>query len=134
MFKILTLNNISKSGLVRFPFEKYEVSSEIKNPDIILLRSADMHGMNLPETVKGVSRAGAGINNIPVGKLTKMGIPVFNTPGANANAVKELVIASMIISYRNICHAMDFARTLEGDDKKIMEAVESGTSRSISTR
>jgi len=126
MRKILTLNNISPAGLERFPRDSYEVASEIRHPDAILLRSAHMHGMDLPPSVKAIGRAGAGVNNIPVERMSLAGIPVFNTPGANANAVKELVIAGMLIAARNLCQAWDFARSLQGDDVAIHAAVESG--------
>lgn len=126
MHKILTLNNISVSGLERLPRDTYEVASEITNPDAILLRSFDMHTMEIPKTLKAVGRAGAGTNNIPVAKLSKQGIAVFNTPGANANAVKELVLAGMLIGCRNICAAWDFSRNLTGDDESIHKQVEAG--------
>jgi D-3-phosphoglycerate dehydrogenase len=126
MQKILTLNNISPAGLDHFPRDAYEVASEIQHPDAILLRSYNMHDMQLPPSVKAIGRAGAGVNNIPVAEMSKAGIPVFNAPGANANAVKELVIAGMLIASRNICQAWDFARSLEGDDEAIHKAVESG--------
>lgn len=126
MYKILTLNNISIVGLERFPRESYEIASEIQHPDAILLRSFKMHGMALPETLKAVGRAGAGVNNIPVPELSKRGIPVFNAPGANANAVKELVVAGMLLACRNICQAWDFARNLEGDDESIGKQAEAG--------
>jgi D-3-phosphoglycerate dehydrogenase len=126
MFKILTLNNIAVAGLDRFPRERYEIASEIAHPDAILLRSANMHEMDIPETVKAVGRAGAGVNNIPVGRMSERGVPVFNAPGANANAVKELVIAGMLLAARNITQAWGFARGLEGDDPSVHKAVESG--------
>jgi D-3-phosphoglycerate dehydrogenase len=126
MYKILTLNNISVKGLERLPRDKYEIASEIQHPDAILLRSYKMHGMELPASLKAVGRAGAGVNNIPVEKLSKLGIPVFNAPGANANAVKELVIAGMLLASRNICQAWDFARNLQGSDEEINKAVEAG--------
>jgi len=126
MYKILTLNNISPLGLERLPRETYEVASEIQHPDAILLRSFNMHDMEVPITVKAIGRAGAGVNNIPVERMSRAGIPVFNAPGANANAVKELVIAGMLIASRNICQAWDFARSLEGDDASIHKAVEAG--------
>jgi len=126
MQKILTLNNISPAGLEHFPRDAYEVASEILHPDAILLRSFNMHAMELPPTVKAIGRAGAGVNNIPVERMSAAGIPVFNAPGANANAVKELVIAGMLLASRNICQAWDFARSLEGDDAVIHKAVESG--------
>ncbi|MCI0504715.1 MAG: phosphoglycerate dehydrogenase, partial [Gammaproteobacteria bacterium] len=124
--KILTLNNISVKGLERLPRDKYEIASEIQHPDAILLRSYKMHGMEIPASLKAVGRAGAGVNNIPVEKLSKLGIPVFNAPGANANAVKELVIAGMLLASRNICQAWDFARNLQGSDEEINKAVEAG--------
>ncbi len=125
-FKILTLNNISAKGLERFPLEHYELASEMTHPEAILLRSYNMHDMALPETLLAVGRAGAGVNNIPVDKMTQLGIPVFNAPGANANAVKELVIAAMLLGCRNICQAWDYSRNLKGDDKEISVAVEKG--------
>jgi D-3-phosphoglycerate dehydrogenase len=126
MRKILTLNNISPAGLEHFPRDAYEVASEIQHPDAILLRSFNMHDMELPPSVKAVGRAGAGVNNIPVDSMSAAGIPVFNAPGANANAVKELVIAGMLLASRNICQAWDFARSLQGEDVAIHKAVETG--------
>ncbi|BAO45044.1 3-phosphoglycerate dehydrogenase family protein [Thiolapillus brandeum] len=126
MYKILTLNNISAAGLDRLPRESYEVASEIAHPDAILLRSYKMHDMDIPETVQAIGRAGAGVNNIPVDQMTEKGIPVFNAPGANSNAVKELVIAGMLMAARNIGPAWKFATSLEGEDAEITRAVESG--------
>ncbi len=126
MYKILTLNNISVVGLERFPRDRYEIASEIGHPDAVVLRSHVMHGMTVPETLKAVGRAGAGVNNIPVDEMSRRGIPVFNAPGANANAVKELVIAGMLIAARNICQAWDFARGLDGDDAAIGKQAEAG--------
>ncbi len=126
MFKILTLNNISLAGLDKLPRDAYEVASEIQHPDAILLRSFNMHGMDIPETVKAVGRAGAGVNNIPVEELSQVGVPVFNAPGANANAVKELVLAGMLLAARNICQAWDYARGLQGSDESVRQQVESG--------
>ncbi|AFL74073.1 phosphoglycerate dehydrogenase [Thiocystis violascens] len=126
MFKIQTLNNISVAGLERLPRDRYEVASEIAHPDAILVRSAKMHDMEIPVTVKAIGRAGAGTNNVPVAAMTARGVAVFNAPGANANAVKELVIAGMLIAARNIAQAWQFARGLEGDDAAINQAVESG--------
>src|ERR1044072_7108671 len=128
-FKILTLNNISVRGLERLPRERYEVASEIGHPDAILLRSADMHEMEVPASVKAV--AGAGTNNIPVTKMSKRGIPVFNAPGANANAVKELVIAGMFLAARNICPAWEYVRGLKGNDDQLDEAVEKGKKKFV---
>ena len=129
-FRIQTLNNISVKGLERLPRERYEVASDIARPDAILVRSADMHSMTIPAGMLAVGRAGAGVNNIPVAALSKRGIPVFNAPGANANAVKELVIAGMLIAARNVCAAWDFARRTQGDDKSIDETVEKGKKNS----
>lgn len=126
MYKILTLNNISIAGLEKLPRDKYEIASEIQHPDAILLRSFKMHGMAIPETLKAVGRAGAGVNNIPVDEMSKRGIPVFNAPGANSNAVKELVLAGMLMACRNIGAAWDFCRTAEGSDEEINKHVESG--------
>jgi D-3-phosphoglycerate dehydrogenase len=126
MFRILTLNNISPLGLVRLPNDQFQISGKESEPDAILVRSAKMHDMAIPPTVKAVGRAGAGVNNIPVDALTKRGIPVFNTPGANANAVKELVIAGMLLAARNIGPALHFAEGLSGSDAEISKAVEDG--------
>jgi D-3-phosphoglycerate dehydrogenase len=126
MYKILTLNNISVAGLDRLPRDTYEVASEIPHPDAILLRSYKMHGMTIPETVKAIGRAGAGVNNIPVAEMTEKGIPVFNAPGANANAVKELVLAGALLAARNLGQAWRFATGLSGDDVGITKQVESG--------
>ena len=96
MYKVLTLNNIAVEGLRRLTRERYEVASEIAHPDAIILRSYNMHDMDIPDTVVAIARAGAGTNNIPVEKMAERGVPVFNAPGANANAVKELVIAGLL--------------------------------------
>ena len=130
-FRILTLNNISARGLERLPRDRYEIASDLNNPDAVLLRSADMHGMALADTVRAVGRAGAGVNNIPVADLSRRGIPVFNTPGANANAVKELVLAGLLLAARNICPAWSFAKSLTGDDQVIDEAVEKGKKKFV---
>jgi len=125
-FRIQTLNNISSRGLDRLPRAQYEVASGIERPDAVLLRSADMHKLVLPDSVLAVARAGAGTNNIPVAALAAKGIPVFNTPGANANAVKELVMAGLFMAARNIGPAWLFARAQAGDDAAIDAAVEKG--------
>ncbi len=130
-FKILTLNNISVRGLERLPRDRYEVASEIGNPDAVLVRSALMHDMTLPASVKAIGRAGAGTNNIPVAKYSKLGIPVFNAPGANANAVKELVIAGMFLAARNICQAWEYVRGLKGSDHELEELVEKGKKKYV---
>src|SRR3569832_1939263 len=126
VYKILTLNNISVLGLERLQRDRYEIASEIPHPDANLLRSFKMHGMDIPASVLAVGRAGAGVNNIPVDEMSRKGIPVFNAPGANANAVKELVIAGMLLAARNICQAWDYARRLDGDDASLSKQVEAG--------
>lgn len=131
MFKIQTLNNISIKGLERLPRDRYEVASEIINPDAILVRSAPMHDMEIPPTVKAIGRAGAGVNNIPVEAMSRRGVVVFNAPGANANAVKELVLAAMLMAARNIPQAWDFARGLSGSDAAIDQLVEAGKKRFV---
>ncbi|MCA9176389.1 MAG: phosphoglycerate dehydrogenase [Planctomycetales bacterium] len=125
-FKILTLNNISATGLERLPQDRYEVGDSMESPDAILLRSFKMHDMEIPQSLKAVARAGAGTNNIPVDKLTRLGIPVFNSPGANANAVKELVISGLLLACRNLPQAWDYTRQLEGDDAALAKLVEEG--------
>jgi D-3-phosphoglycerate dehydrogenase / 2-oxoglutarate reductase len=125
-FKILTLNNIALSGLRRLPRERYEVSSDIAHPDGILLRSHNMHDMQIPASVLAVARAGAGVNNIPIQRLSERGVPVFNTPGANANAVKELVLGGLFLAARNLIPAWDYVRRLEGTEEELAAAVEAG--------
>ena len=125
-YKILTLNSISVEGLQRLPRERYEVASDIGHPDAIMVRSAKMHDMTIPDSVLAVARAGAGVNNVPVAALAKRGIPVFNAPGANANAVKELVLAGMLLAARNICQAWNFVENLKEDGPALDKAVEGG--------
>jgi D-3-phosphoglycerate dehydrogenase len=129
MKKVLTLNNISPVGLERLPRESYEISSEFQSPDAILVRSFKMHDMEIPSSLLAVGRAGAGVNNIPVDKMSKLGIPVFNAPGANANAVKELTIAAMLLAARGICSAWDYVKNLEGEGDVLEKAVEKGKSK-----
>ncbi len=124
--KILTLNQISELGLGRFPPGRYLVGGKVADPDAILVRSHDMHSMEVPARVKTIGRAGAGVNNIPVDSMSKRGVPVFNAPGANANAVKELVIAGLLIAARNLLPALKFVDGLQGDDKAIDRLVEDG--------
>jgi D-3-phosphoglycerate dehydrogenase len=124
MFKILTLNNIAIEGLRRLPRKRYEAASEIAHPDAIILRSFDLHGMDIPSTVAAIGRAGAGTNNIPVEAMSKRGVPVFNAPGANANAVKELVIAGLLLGARNICAAHEYVRGLTETGDALDDAVE----------
>jgi D-3-phosphoglycerate dehydrogenase len=117
VFKVQTLNSISRSGLDRLPANLYSTASEIGEPDAILVRSADMHKTPIAASVKAVARAGAGVNNIPVADLSARGVPVFNAPGANANAVKELVVAGMLLAARNLADAIGFVRDLKaGED------------------
>jgi len=125
-FKIKTLNAISHTGLSRLPKEKFETSSDVESPDALILRSANLHGVAIPESVLAVARAGAGTNNIPIADYSAVGIPVFNTPGANANAVKELVVAALFLAARNIVPAAAFAHRLDGDAATMDKAVESG--------
>jgi D-3-phosphoglycerate dehydrogenase len=126
VYKIQTLNNIAKVGLAKLPADRYQIGNDVKEPDAILLRSANMHALEIPASLRAVGRAGAGVNNIPVAKMSAKGVPVFNAPGANSNAVKELVVAGLIVACRQICEAWDFARGLEGSDEEIGKAVEAG--------
>ena len=123
-FRIQTLNSISAAGLERLPRERYEIASEIPRPDALLLRSFDMHGMNLPSSIKAVARAGVGVNNIPVEQLTRQGIPVFNAPGANANAVKELVLTGILMAARNVPPALHFVAGMASDDDEAEQQME----------
>lgn len=126
IFKILTLNQISHHGLCRFPTESYQVGKDITEPDAILVRSHNMLNQNIPISVKAIGRAGAGTNNIPVPDMNNRGIPVFNTPGANANAVKELVLASLFVTARNLVPALQFVENLQGDDVILNKQAEDG--------
>jgi len=121
---ILTLNSVSHAGLKLLPQERYEVSSHAERPDAILLRSHDMHGMAIPPSVKAIGRAGAGTNNIPVEAMGQRGVPVFNAPGANANAVKELVLAGLLIAARNLLPAVRFVEGIRGSDEAQNRLVE----------
>ena len=125
-YQVLTLNAISQLGLARLPAEGYAVGNDIAQPDAILVRSHKMHDMEIPASVKAIARAGAGTNNVPVKKMSERGVPVFNAPGANANAVKELVIAGMLMGARNLVPAFKFADGLSGDDAEISKQVEAG--------
>ena len=118
MLNIQVLNNISPLGLGKFSNETYDVSSSDENPDAILVRSAKMHDMEIGDSLKAVGRAGAGVNNIPLEKMSDKGVVVFNTPGANANAVKELVISSMLLASRNICQGWDYVNKLPLENLK----------------
>ncbi len=123
--KVLTLNAISARGLARLP-QHYIVGGDMADPDGILVRSANMHDMAIPASVKAIGRAGAGTNNIPVKALSERGVPVFNAPGANANAVKELVLAGMLLAARNLVPAMRFVEGLAGTDEELHKATEAG--------
>ena len=128
MFKIQTLNKISQAGISLLPYDLYESASEIAHPDAILVRSFKMHDLPIPETLLAIARAGAGVNNIPVDDCSKRGIVVFNTPGANANAVKELVIAGLLLSSRRIIPGVNWARSLAGKGDEVGKLVEKGKS------
>jgi D-3-phosphoglycerate dehydrogenase / 2-oxoglutarate reductase len=130
-YRILTLNRISPRGLARLPAEHYQVGDDVAEPDAILLRSAELHGEAVGAHVRAIGRAGVGVNNIPVVEMSRRGIPVFNSPGANANAVKELVLAGLLLAARNIGPAWLFARALEGDDASIETAAEEGKKRFV---
>jgi len=126
MFKIQTLNKIDPKGLQNFPLDQYEIASEFSNPDAIVVRSQAMHDMDLASSLKAIARAGAGVNNIPIEKCTDKGIVVFNTPGANAHAVKELVIAGLLLSSRGIAQSIEWAKTLIGKGDEVPALVEAG--------
>lgn len=129
MYKILTLNKISKVGLVKLSPDNYEVASEFSNPDAIFLRSFKMHDMELGQSLKAVGRAGAGVNNIPIDKCTDKGIVVFNTPGANANAVKELVLAGLLLSSRKIVDGINWCEQQKGQGDEVPKLVEKNKSQ-----
>lgn len=126
MYKIQTLNKIDQEGLQVFPASNYEIASEIAEPDAIVLRSFSMHDMEIPCSVKAIARAGAGVNNIPIPKCTEKGIVVFNTPGANANGVKELVIAGLLMASRDLIGGVRWAKTLVEEGDKVPALVEKG--------
>ncbi len=125
-YQILTLNQISSHGLHRFPSARYAVGKAIEHPDAILVRSHDMHGMAIPATVRAIGRAGAGTNNIPVGAMSKRGVPVFNAPGANANAVKELVLAALLLAARNVLPALSYVAALDRRSTDLEKRIEDG--------
>lgn len=129
MYRILTLNHLAKVGLQAFNSENYQIGPQIENPDGIILRSFNMHNYQLPSSVQVIGRAGIGVNNIPVEDMTQHGIPVMNTPGANANAVKELVITGMLLACRNICPAWDYVRQIKGNDDEIEQEIEKNKKR-----
>jgi len=125
-FQVLTLNKISAAGLKRLPAERYVTGNDIAKPDAVLVRSHNMLEMEIPAGVLAIARAGAGTNNVPVKKMSARGVPVFNAPGANANAVKELVITGMLLASRNIVPALRFTAGLRGDDAALHKQVEDG--------
>jgi D-3-phosphoglycerate dehydrogenase len=125
-FRIRTLNAISQVGLSRLPGDKYTVGHDVTSPDALLVRSASLHNQPIEPSVLAVARAGAGTNNIPIAEFSRLGVPVFNTPGANANAVKELVVAGLFLAARNIVDAAAFAHRLEGDHATMDKLVEAG--------
>ena len=126
MFKIQTLNKIDQEGLRVFPTASYEIANEMADPDAIVLRSFSMHEMEIPASVKAIARAGAGVNNIPIPKCSEKGIVVFNTPGANSNGVKELVIAALLLASRDIIGGVQWAKTLSGEGDKVPALIEKG--------
>ena len=130
MYNIQTLNKISAAGLSRLG-DKYTVADDVQNPDAILVRSAAMHDMEMPESLLAIARAGAGVNNIPLDKCSEKGIVVFNTPGANANAVKELVITALLISSRKVVDGIEWAKTLKGNGDAVGKMVEKGKSQFV---
>src|SRR4029434_1119670 len=115
-YRIRVLNNISAGGLKRLPWDRFAVSADVDDPHAILVRSADLHDMEIPESLLAVGRAGSGTNNIPIPRMSSRGIPVFNAPGANANAVKELVVAGMLLAARNIDDALRYVDSVDRDD------------------
>jgi D-3-phosphoglycerate dehydrogenase len=125
-FSVLVLNQISPNGLKRLPDERYTVGKDLAQPDAVLVRSADMHAMDIPASVQAIARAGAGTNNIPVKAMSERGVPVFNAPGANANAVKELVITGMLLAARNLPSALRFVSALDPNLPDMDRAVEDG--------
>lgn len=129
MFKIKLLNNIAQSGLKKLPEQRYQIVDDIQDADAVLLRSADMHSLEIPSSIMAIARAGAGTNNIPVAALSRRGVPVFNAPGANANAVKELVVAGMLLAARNLGDALSFVARLPPD--RIEETIEGGKKRFV---
>lgn len=128
MFRISTMNKIASQGLDLFGRDNYDVASELSNPDAILLRSAKINDLKFPETLKAVARAGAGVNNIDVMRCSEYGIVVFNTPGANANSVKELVLTSLFLSARKISEGIEWAKSLVGKGDEVPKLIEKGKS------
>ncbi len=131
MYRIRTYNSIAAKGLAKLPPAAYEVGPEVAEPHAIMLRSADLHDLDVPGSLLAVGRAGAGVNNIPVKRLGELGVPVFNAPGANANAVKELVLAGLLLAARNIAGATRYVADLTGDGPELARAVEAGKKRFV---
>ena len=129
MYKVLMLNNIQAAGLERLPRDRFQLVTESQQPDALLLRSYNLHDWPIPASLLAVGRAGAGVNNIPLTGMSKRGIAVFNTPGANANAVKELVLAGMLLAARNLYPALNYVRELRGSESELNEQVEAGKKR-----
>jgi D-3-phosphoglycerate dehydrogenase len=125
-YRVRVVNNISAGGLKRLPWDRFAVSADVEDPHAVLVRSADLHGMEISESLLAVGRAGSGTNNIPVSAMSERGIPVFNAPGANANAVKELVMAGMLLAARNIDGALKYLATIDPDDPELEKKVEAG--------
>ena len=124
--RVKVLNQVSANGLKRLPWERFTVSADVEEPHAILLRSADLHGGPIPASVLAIGRAGAGVNNIPVAELSARGVPVFNAPGANANAVKELVLSGLLLAARNLDGALGFVGRLDPADPELDARVEAG--------
>ena len=125
-YRVRVLNHISAGGLKRLPWDRFAVSADVDDPHAVLVRSADLHDMEIPESLLAVGRAGSGTNNIPIARMSERGIPVFNAPGANANAVKELVVAGMLLASRNIDDALKYLDSLDPDDPELEQKVEAG--------
>jgi D-3-phosphoglycerate dehydrogenase / 2-oxoglutarate reductase len=125
-YRVRVLNHISAGGLKRLPWDRFAVSADVDDPHAILVRSADLHELEIPESLLAVGRAGSGTNNIPIARMSDRGIPVFNAPGANANAVKELVVAGMLLASRNIDDALKYLDSLDPDDPELEQKVEAG--------
>ena len=128
MYEVLTLNKIAKCGLDMLDTDVFTVTDNTDNPDAVILRSFSMHEMELPKSLKAIARAGAGVNNIPIDKCSERGIVVFNTPGANANAVAELAVAGLLLASRKVTDAVDWAKTLKGEGANVEKLVEKGKS------
>ncbi len=128
MYEVLTLNKIAKCGLDMLDSDIFQVTEAAENPDAVILRSFNMHNMEIPKSLMAVARAGAGVNNIPVDKMSELGIPVFNTPGANANAVAEMALAGLLLASRKITDSVEWAKTLKGQGDEVPKLVEKGKS------